>query len=227
MELRREGGIWRNKSGAIVDIEPDYIYPLMKSNDLKGGRYAERGVIIPQQTVGADTTHLRENAPKLWGYLNAHAAAFERRKSSIYRNKPPFSIFGIGDYSFKPYKLAISGFYTPPRFVPLAPIEGKPVMLDDTGYLLAFDAPLPLCIAAAVLNHAETLRLLNGLIFPDAKRPIKKTILDRLNIPHLLQQLDPAAISHSAAVYYMDICGQTITLPDTTAALLDSFLARS
>ena len=58
------------------------------------------------------------------------------RGSSIYRSCPPFSIFGIGEYSFAPWKVAISGFYKRLSFVAVAPLDGKPAMLDDTCYFL-------------------------------------------------------------------------------------------
>ena len=31
----------------------------------------------------------------------------QKRKSSIYRGQPPFAMFGIGPYSFAPWKVAI------------------------------------------------------------------------------------------------------------------------
>ena len=49
------------------------------------------------------------SAPRLWSYLQAHAGSFTNRKSSIYRGQPPFALFGIGPYSFAPFKVAIGG----------------------------------------------------------------------------------------------------------------------
>ena len=43
----------------------------------------------------------------MWSYLQAHGARFARRKSSIYHGQPPFALFGIGPYSFAPFKVAI------------------------------------------------------------------------------------------------------------------------
>jgi len=41
-----------------------------------------------------------------------------------------------GSLFFKPYKVAISGLYKSSHFSLLLPVDGKPVMLDDTCYLL-------------------------------------------------------------------------------------------
>lgn len=45
-------------------------------------------------------------------------------------------MFGIGDYSFAPYKVALSGFYKKPLFCLL--YASKPVMTDDTAYFWHF-----------------------------------------------------------------------------------------
>ena len=53
-----------------------------------------RAVIVTQTRIGQDTRPLEHDGPRLWAYLSAHAAAFARRKSSIYRGQPPFAMFG-------------------------------------------------------------------------------------------------------------------------------------
>src|SRR5205807_8869678 len=87
-----------------------------------------------------DNSKLEREAPKLWRYLSDHRKCFEERKSSIYKGQPKFSIFGIGPYSFASYKVAISGMYKIPRFRALGPMDGKPIMLDDTCYFVACES---------------------------------------------------------------------------------------
>ncbi len=41
-------------------------------------------------------------APKTWKYLLSHGEALDGRRSSIYQNRPRFSVFGIGRYSLAP-----------------------------------------------------------------------------------------------------------------------------
>ena len=72
--------------------------------------------------------------------------------SSIYKNAPRFSIFGVGDYSFKPYKVAISGFYKKPVFALVHSKQDKPIMLDDTCYFLGFDDFKQALIVMLILN---------------------------------------------------------------------------
>src|SRR5690606_11229512 len=103
-------------------------------------------------------------------------------KSSIYKNKPAFSIFGIGDYSFKPYKVAISGLYKTFHFSLVLPSEGKPVMLDDTCYFIGFDKLDQALYCLILLNTDLTKKLLQAITFPDAKRTFTKDILMRIDL---------------------------------------------
>jgi hypothetical protein len=198
MELIAEGDCWRNGDGERVDIEREYIHPLVKGADLQSNRARQRGVIIPQTRIGQDTRLLERRAPNLWRYLTNHAAAFEARKSSIYRGKPPFSIFGVGPYSFAPYKVLVSGLHKRPRFVVVGPHKGRPVLCDDTCYLLPFDSAREAAQVAAALNHPLAQQFIESIAFRDAKRPITKSVLSRINIGTLLQSLssDELADTH-------------------------------
>lgn len=135
MEFRRDGTLLRNGLGEAVDVEEALIYPLLKSSDLGNGRAAPRKhVLITQTHTGSETAVLSSSAPKTWQYLLSHAEALDNRTSSIYRNRPRFSIFGVGPYSFAPWKVAISGLYKKISFVVVPPSNGRPVMIDDTCY---------------------------------------------------------------------------------------------
>ena len=48
-------------------------------------------------------------------------------------------MFGVGDYSYSPYKVGVSGFYKQPLFSVLYSDDGIPVMTDDTSYFICFD----------------------------------------------------------------------------------------
>ncbi|HVU66034.1 MAG TPA: hypothetical protein VHD63_02845, partial [Ktedonobacteraceae bacterium] len=127
-----------NKLGEIVDVESEYVYPLLKSSDLGGIEKVrqKKAVLLPQRYIGEDTAHLELHAPRLWHYLMQHSETFTRRKSSIYAGQPAFALFGIGSYTFAPYKVAISGLYKRWQFQVVGPIDEKPVVFDDTCYFI-------------------------------------------------------------------------------------------
>lgn len=184
MELIQKSGKLQNKLGETVDVELEYVYPLMKSSDVfNGNECPRRFVIITQKSLRDDTSKLEQDAPKLWNYLNDHSEVFEQRGSAIYKSAPRFSIFGIGDYSFAPHKVAISGMYKTPRFQSVKPFDGRPVMLDDTCYFAACGSRKEARALADLLNSPDCLNQIQSMAFTDAKRPITKKLLQRLNTP--------------------------------------------
>jgi hypothetical protein len=211
MELTRTEDGWVNKQGSRVEAEDDYIFPLVKSTQLakSGSAITEthRAVIVPQRCVGEDTSHLAEAQPRLYAYLQAHKEIFTARKSSIYRNKPDFSIFGIGEYSFKPYKIAVSGLHKTPVFTLIAPINGKPVMLDDTSYFLGFDSLEEAQRIHTLLQCPEVSSFLAATAFLDAKRPFTKELLMRVDIGKLASAIPVRAERSSRAAFEEALMG--------------------
>lgn len=186
------------KSGDVLDIEPEYIFPLLKSTDVFRGRHRElsKWVIVPQLELGAETSRLRVTAPKLWRYLEANAEVLDSRKSTIYRNRPRFSVFGLGGYTFATYKVAISGLHKQPIFRLVPPLNKQPVVLDDTCYLLSFEDGTEAAVVTALLNSDECRTLIESLVFWDSKRPITKKLLSRIDLNRL--SADVGAIAAEA-----------------------------
>ncbi|MGG3988597.1 hypothetical protein [Bacillus smithii] len=168
-----------------VNVEEDLLYNLLKSSDLKKEtipNHTRKKVIITQRKIGEDTSYIKEQYPKLWDYLTSHREYLDKRKSSIYVGKPDFSIFGIGDYSFAPYKVAISGMYKKSNFSLVMPINDKPVMLDDTCYFLSFNKYLDALFTLLILNSELVQSFLKSLTFVDSKRPYNKDTLMRIDL---------------------------------------------
>ena len=99
-------------------------------------------------------------------------------------------LFGIGDYSFKPFKVAISGLYKTFHFTLILPQDNKPVILDDTCYLIGFDKIEFAVYALILLNSNTTVQFLQSVTFPDAKRTFTKDILMRIDLLELAKQID-------------------------------------
>ena len=184
MELEPGERGLRNGAGEVVEIEKQWLYPLLKGSDLKDFeiKTTRKEIILTQRKIGELTSPLALDAPELWSYLLRSATFLDERKSSIYRGKPRFSIFGVGDYSFKPYKVAISGLYKRPFFSLIACIDNRPVMLDDTCYFLGFDHYQDALFTASVLNSPPVKKFLEAIVFLDAKRPYTKEVLMRIDL---------------------------------------------
>ncbi|MEZ3160458.1 hypothetical protein AB1K54_07895 [Microbacterium sp. BWT-B31] len=187
--------------GVTLDVESEYVFPLLKCTDIFRGKHRalRKWVLVPQKAFGADTSHLAMVAPKLWDYLNSNAEALDGRKSSIYRNRPRFSVFGHGDYTYAPYKVAVSGLHKEAIFRLVAPIQDQPVVLDDTCYFLPFEDGTEAAVVAAQLNSPQAQLLIESLVFWDSKRPITKKLLARIDLSKLTTDSD-AILQRAQAV---------------------------
>jgi hypothetical protein len=175
-----------------VDVEENLLYPYIKGSELKKTlvKNAANRVIITQTSPNEDTGYIALKFPKTWTYLTSHSKHFDKRKSAIYKGKPRFSIFGIGNYSFKPYKVAVSGFYKNPKFSLIIPINGKPAMLDDTCYYLSFKDFNSALYTWILLNTDVVRKLLSSIVFLDSKRPYTKEVLMRIDILQLAESIE-------------------------------------
>lgn len=192
MELESINGYYINKKKEIVKIENDLVHGLLKSSDLKGNSInkTRKYIILTQKRVGQDTNYIKELYPKTYRYLFDNIHFFNKRKSSIYKGKPLFSIFGIGDYSFKPYKVAISGMYKSIKFSLVTPNKSKPIMLDDTCYFIGFDTLIEAEITQFLLNKDITQKFIQSIAFVDAKRMITKDLLMRIDLSIIAKHTD-------------------------------------
>lgn len=198
MELDKVNGHFVNGLKEVIKLENDLIYGILKSSDLKNTVIKEtrKHTIVTQKKVGQETNYIKYDFPKTYQYLSEHQDVFNARKSSIYNNKPPFSIFGVGDYSFKPYKVAISGLYKTFHFTLVLPQNEKPVMLDDTCYMLGFDKLEFAVYSLILLNAKTTTQFLQSITFADAKRTFTKDILMRIDLLELAQTLDKSELQN-------------------------------
>lgn len=185
MELSPSKDGYRNGLGEMVKIEPDYLFPMMKSSDLGNDRNRHRVMLVTQQSVGNDTSQIEEVAPKTWQYLQDHRGLLDGRGSKIYKNKPSFSIFGVGPYSFTPWKVAISGFYKNLRFSCIGPADGKPIVFDDTIYFLPCASEAEARLLERILNSDAAQEFYMSMIFWSEKRPITVELLKRLDLYEL------------------------------------------
>ena len=220
MELDKVNGHYVNGLNEEVKLEDDLVYGILKSSDLKNTviNQTRKFTIVTQKKVGQETKYIKTEYPKTYQYLTQHQANFDARKSSIYNNKPLFSIFGIGDYSFKPFKVAISGLYKTFHFTLILPQNNKPVMLDDTCYLIGFDKIEFAVYSLILLNSDATVQFLQSVTFADAKRTFTKDVLMRIDILELAKRISKADLQRK-----LEILNDKYKL-DLTLNLWDSFI---
>jgi N-6 DNA Methylase len=190
MELRETSTGLINGFGEPVDIEDRYLYPMLKSSDVANRPTLppRRWMIVTQSKVGEDTEEIKTTAPKTWAYLLSHADRLDSRRSAIYRNRPRFSVFGVGDYTFAPWKVAISGFYKSLSFAVFGPYHDRPVVFDDTVYAIECETEQEARSLHRFLTSDEAQEFYASQIFWDAKRPVTVDLLSRLDLEQFANQ---------------------------------------
>lgn len=189
MEFRRIDNTLINGLGEVVDIEETYVFPLLKGSYIAQNqtKATDRYILVTQKFVGEPTENIRDIAPKTWEYLEKYEKLLEKRKSKIYKNNPRFSIFGVGSYTFAPWKIAICGLYKKLDFRLVGKIADKPIIFDDTVYFLSFDDESVASKIFKILTSNQAKDFYSSLIFWDEKRPIKSSVLNSLNLKVLAE----------------------------------------
>lgn len=172
----------RNALGEAVEVEPAWLWPLLKGGDVHAGRPATRRLLLPQRSLGEDTSALR--GTRVGAYLERHGAVLDGRRSRVYAGRPRFAVFGVGAYTFAPWKVAVAGLYPDARFRVVGPVDGRPVLLDDTCYFLPFAAEADAREAHRRLTSEAARAFLSGRIQP-GKRPITARLLRSLDLDRL------------------------------------------
>lgn len=208
MEFKRVNNHYANSTDEDCQLEPTYLFPLLKSSDIANGRKTtDRYVLVTQRKPSDDTAAVKNTAPKTWAYLTAHADVLDNRRSIIYQKRPRFSVFGIGEYTFSPWKVAVSGLYKNCHFQVVGEHHGKPVVVDDTCYFIPCASEKEARFVCGLLNSDVCQRFLRSLVFLDAKRPITVDILNRIDLRRVAEHVNKASeagVFLSAAATYED-----------------------
>ena len=155
-------------------------------------------MLVTQKSMGDETSLIQVVAPKTWEYLQRQGTLLDRRASSIYLNRPRFSIFGVGDYTNTQRKVAITGIYKQLNFASIGSFADKPIILDDTSYFVSCRSEQEARYIADLLNSQPAREFFAGIVFWDAKRPIKIDMLRRLDLSALACELGSEGPLHAA-----------------------------
>ena len=108
-------------------------------------------------------------------------------KEFDFYSRETHTIFGVGDYSLAPFKIAISGLYKSTHFTLVSPFDNKPIMLDGTCYFIGFKEFKMAQIAHFLVNSRLVQKFLKSIIFADSKRSINKDILMRIDFEKVFE----------------------------------------
>lgn len=171
------------------EIEPDALFPFVQPRHLtawtvKGHTYA----IIPQRKAGENNEReLRQTLPLTYTYLKRFEPLFAARRSRIFSGTPFYGLFGLGDYTWAPYKVCWCGLGFQPEFAVAEPIADvfigtKSVVPDGTVYFIPTSDRTEAHFLCAILN-AEIVRAFLSARSSKSKRGLPKKLMQRLRLP--------------------------------------------
>jgi len=147
-------------------VEPNFIYPLIRGEDIKRWyiEFKDRHIIIPHDPKTAKSLpeiDMKVRYPLTYQYFNNFRRELEDR--SIHKlwgkGNPFYSVYDIGTYTFAPYKVvwkriagAITGKAVSFACAVVEPVGDKPVIPDDSTILVETKSPEEAYYVAGVLN---------------------------------------------------------------------------
>jgi len=191
-------------------LEPDLIYPLLRSGEVN--RWRARGAIAvlmvqdPDSRRGIDEDVFKKKYPKTYKYLKSFEeilrtrAAWRRffttRKGETYVERAPFySMFAVGKYTFAPYKVVWPRMASSLEAVVVGPIGSTPVFPQETLTFIPLDDPVEAHYICALLNSTPVGFAARAYSQVGGKGFASPHLLRYLRIP----RFDPSKKNHQSA----------------------------
>jgi hypothetical protein len=170
-------------------IELDHVYPYLRSKHIvKYGLFGHDRHLVPMAQTGEDNEAvLRESTPATYEYLAENRERLLDRSSSWLEDGPFYNLFGLGEYTWAPYKLVWCRLGFKPHFAVVSTIEDpelgeKPVVPGDHCMFVATDSRMAAHYLCALLNSAPYQRCLRDLA-GNGKATLSKSLVSRLSLP--------------------------------------------
>ncbi len=188
-------------------LESDHVFPYLKSRHVrKFGLTGYDLQLVPQRHAGEDTeTALARDAPRTYAYLEQHRDALESRGSSWFDAGPFYNLFGLGAYTWAPYKVVWSRLGFKPDFAVVSTVSDpdvgrKPVVPGDHCMFVATDSSAAAHFVCGLLNASPYQRTLRDVV-SGGKASLSKATVSNLYVPRWTAspaQRRIASLSHRA-----------------------------
>lgn len=170
-------------------LEPEWIYPFLQPRHLHAwGLEGHAYFILPQHKAGENNiAELREHFPLTYAYLKSFEQNFQARRSKVFAQTPFYGLFGLGEYTFAPYKVCWIGLGFQPKFVVTGKIDDpalgqKIIVPDGTIYFISCGEREEAHYVCALLNSILVRTFLSARS-GKSKRGLSKRVVDQLALP--------------------------------------------
>lgn len=175
--------------GTLPRVDEELVYPYLQSRHIR--RWGTNGHdlrLVPQRRAGEDNeATLRETYPATYDYLRDHREALLDRQSSWLDRGPFYSVFGLGEYTWAPYRVVWCRLGFKPEFAVVTTrsdpdVGEKQVVPGDHYMFVATDSRETAHFLCALLNAAPYRRTLRGRA-SDGKASLSKAVVSELALP--------------------------------------------
>jgi hypothetical protein len=185
LRIKRRG----SAAAEIYEIEPDWVYPFLQPRHLQSWGISDYAYfILPQRKAGEDNeSELAKHFPATYDFLKLFKAQFAGRRSKVFRNKPFYGLFGLGEYTQARYKVCWVGLGFQPYFVVVEdcddPFLGrKNTVPDGTIYFIPRHDRDEAHFVCALLNSGLVRTFLSARS-GKSKRGLSKKVVEQLAVP--------------------------------------------
>jgi hypothetical protein len=173
----------------LAELEPTHVYPYLRSKHVvKWGLFGHDRFLVPQRQAGADNERaLARESPATYDYLTDHRERLEARGSSWFEAGPFYSLFGLGPYTWAPYKVVWCRLGFKPHFAVVSTVDDpelgeKTVVPGDHCMFVACDDEREAHYLCALLNAAPYQRCLRDLA-GGGKAGLSKSVVSSVSLP--------------------------------------------
>jgi hypothetical protein len=173
----------------LRELEPTHVYPYLRSKHVvKWGLFGHDRFLVPQRQAGEDNERvLAREAPATYDYLVRHRDRLEARGSSWFDAGPFYSLFGLGPYTWAPYKVVWCRLGFNPHFTVVSTVDDallgeKSVVPGDHCMFVACEDEREAHYLCALLNAAPYQRCLRD-VAGSTKASLSKSVVSSLSLP--------------------------------------------
>jgi hypothetical protein len=173
----------------LASIETERVFPYLRSRHV--GKYGLSGHdlrLVPADRAGEDNeAWLREQCPDTYAYLDAHRETLLDRSSTWLDTGPFYTGFGLGPYTWAPYKIVWCRLGFKPDFAVAStrsdPDLGEKLVVPGDHYMfVATDDRQAAHFLCALLNSTPYQRTLRTLA-SGGKASLSKSVVSELALP--------------------------------------------
>lgn len=173
----------------LDELDDGLVYPYIKSRHVvKYGLFGHELRLVPVRKANEDNESLlHEQYPATYEYLDSHRDQLAARSSSWLDDGPFYNIFGVGEYTWAPYKVVWCRLGFKPHFAVVSTVEdpdlGERLVVPGDHYMfIGTDDEREAHALCALLNSAVYQKSLQG-IASEGKSSLSKAVISELELP--------------------------------------------